>query len=180
MADRPMTTADLAAQLQEALQTQSSSASVASQTGSGPLPQSANPMPLPESEQRTRVVMEHRLWDMGEQLRNIRWPKKWLDRVASGFTAIAVASLGGAVANTQRHSALLGHENGYYIAAAISGIFAAICYLADKDTKEEPETTVARVVKKMEDLKWITSQTETRPKKSIRWWIVHNILRLNP
>lgn len=134
------------------------------------------PAPLSESEEQRRIVYTHRLWDIGEQLRNIQWPRKWLDRLGSAFSALAVACLGGALATTKYHSAFMGHENGYYVAAALSALVAVICYMADKRSQEQPEITVGRTVQKMEELGWITP-LDRPPQKTRRERYAHFLLR---
>jgi peptidoglycan/LPS O-acetylase OafA/YrhL len=127
---------------------------------------------LPESEKKTRVVFEHRLWEMGEDLRRIKWPRRWLDRLGSGLLALSVAALLAAWSTTSHNSAVFGVHNGYYALGGIAGFFALVCFAAEKGDQAQPKETTRRVVRRMESLGWITPPeppTSVRERLSRAW-----------
>jgi hypothetical protein len=133
--------------------------------------------PVPTEQLGTRVVMDEHLWQIAENLRTIRWPKIWLDRLATSLLGLAIAAgLSGADQwHADSHSVLFGMHYGYFVLAILALVFSLLFYMADKGYRDNPLNAVQRVLRLMERLQWIKplEDDEQRGPVSLRQWLLN-------
>jgi hypothetical protein len=130
---------------------------------SGTAEVATNPRPVPANQKQECIVMERDLVEIGQSLRSISWPKRWPERFASALLGISVSSLVAALATASHHSAISGIRNGYWWLSLATFVLALIFYRSMSEEQEHPMSTVRRLVKKMEDLDWISKVPESNP-----------------
>ena len=121
--------------------------------------------------------MDHQLWEVGEDLRRIRWPRLWLDRGATALVGLGVALAVSGLDNMhpKSHAVFFGMHYGYFVFAGIALVLAMVLYAADQGYHSHPLGTVQSVLKRMEKWEWIPppsdDETQETATVSLRQWL---------